>query len=159
MVVPLDLAEALGRPHQGAGVRAVDAVPGDEITGYISVGRGITVHRVDCPNARALMRTPERFCQVEWDDHASQSFRVEIAVTSWDRPRLLEDVARTFGEFGCNIVEYGGVVQDQMARNWYVVELGDVKVMKGLLSALKHVDAVFDAYRVTPRAEAEEHTA
>jgi GTP pyrophosphokinase len=134
-------------------------VPGDPITGYISVGRGITVHRVDCPNARALMRTPERFCEVEWDDHSSQSFRVEIAVTSWDRPRLLEDVARTFGEFGCNIVEYGGVVQDQMARNWYVVELGDVKVMKSLLSALKHVDAVFDAYRVTPRSEGEENGA
>src|SRR3954463_2649293 len=45
-------------------------VPGDAITGYISVGRGITVHRVDCPNARALMRTPERFCEVDWDAHS-----------------------------------------------------------------------------------------
>jgi GTP pyrophosphokinase len=131
-------------------------VPGDRITGYISVGRGITVHRLDCPNARALMRTPERFCDVEWDSHSTSSFRVEIAVTSWDRPRLLEDVARTFAEFGANIVEYGGVVQDQMARNWYVVELGDVKVLKGLLSALKHVEAVFDAYRVTPRSESDD---
>jgi (p)ppGpp synthase/HD superfamily hydrolase len=102
------------------------------------------------------MRTPERFCDVEWDSHSTSSFRVEIAVTSWDRPRLLEDVARTFAEFGANIVEYGGVVQDQMARNWYVVELGDVKVLKGLLSALKHVEAVFDAYRVTPRSESDD---
>ena len=125
-------------------------VPGDDITGYISVGRGITIHRTDCPNARALMRSPERFCAVEWDASSSQSFRVEVAVSSWDRPRLLEDVARTFAEFGCNIVEYGGVVQDQMARNWYVAEVGDIKVLKSLLSALKHVDGVFDAYRVTP---------
>jgi GTP diphosphokinase / guanosine-3',5'-bis(diphosphate) 3'-diphosphatase len=127
-------------------------VPGDEITGYISVGRGVTVHRTDCPNVRALLRTPERFCIVEWSDAGSQSFRVEIAVSAWDRPRLLEDIARTFSEFGSNIVEYGGVVQDGMARNWYVVELGDIKVLGRLLSALRNVEAIFDANRVTPRA-------
>ena len=60
-------------------------VPGDPITGYISVGRGITIHREDCPNVRALMRSPERFCPVSWDGEASQSFRVEIAVDGWDR--------------------------------------------------------------------------
>ena len=69
---------------------------------------------------------------------------------SWDRPRLLEDVARTFAEYGCNIVEYGGHVADQMARNWYTVEVGDVKTLRSLLSALKNLEAVFDAYRVTP---------
>jgi guanosine-3',5'-bis(diphosphate) 3'-pyrophosphohydrolase len=137
-------------------------VPGDDITGYISVGHGITVHRIDCPNARALMRTPERFCKVDWDGSSpSQSFRVEVGLTGWDRPRLLEDIARTFAEFGANIVKYGGQVQDQMARNWYVVEVGDTRVLKSLIAALKNVDAVFDAYRVTPRAirEAEEEDA
>ena len=81
---------------------------------------------------------------------ATSSFRVTIALQSWDRPRLLEDVARTFAEYGCNIVEYGGHVSDQMARNWYTVEVGDVKTLRSLLSALKNLDAVFDAYRVTP---------
>ena len=74
------------------------------------------------------MRNPERFTPVEWDGGASQSFRVQIALTSWDRPRLLEDVARTFAEHGANIVEYGGHVEDQMAKNWYVAEVGDVGV-------------------------------
>jgi GTP diphosphokinase / guanosine-3',5'-bis(diphosphate) 3'-diphosphatase len=127
-------------------------VPGDEVVGYISVGRGITVHREDCPNVRALRRNPERFTEVHWDDDspATTSFRVTIALQSWDRPRLLEDVARTFAEYGCNIVEYGGHVADQMARNWYTVEVGDVKTLRSLLSALKNLEAVFDAYRVTP---------
>ncbi len=127
-------------------------VPGDDVVGYISVGRGITVHREDCPNVRALRRNPERFTPVSWDDDspATSSFRVTIALQSWDRPRLLEDVARTFAEFGCNIVEYGGHVADQMARNWYTVEVGDVKTLRSLLSALKNLEAVFDAYRVTP---------
>ncbi len=127
-------------------------VPGDDVVGYISVGRGITVHREDCPNVRALRRNPERFTEVHWDDDspATTSFRVTIALQSWDRPRLLEDVARTFAEYGCNIVEYGGHVADQMARNWYTVEVGDVKTLRSLLSALKNLEAVFDAYRVTP---------
>jgi GTP pyrophosphokinase len=127
-------------------------VPGDAICGYISLGRGITIHRGDCPNVRALRRNPERFTPVRWDDSdtAVTSFRVTIAVHSWDRPRLLEDVARTFAEHGANIVEYGGHVSDQMARNWYTVEVGDVKELRALLSALRNLDAVFDAYRVTP---------
>jgi GTP diphosphokinase / guanosine-3',5'-bis(diphosphate) 3'-diphosphatase len=125
-------------------------VPGDDVVGYISLGKGITIHREDCPNVKALKRNPERFTPVSWDGGATQSFRVQIAVDSWDRPRLLEDVARTFAEYGANIVSYGGVVEDQMARNWYVAELGDVKSLRALLSALRNVDAVFDAYRVTP---------
>ena len=125
-------------------------VPGDAITGYISVGRGITIHRNDCPNARALMRNPERFTQVDWDGDASQSFRVEVAVDSWDRPRMLEDVGRTFAEHGCNVVEYGGHVSDRMARNWYVIEVADVKTLKAVLSSLRGIESVFDAYRVTP---------
>ena len=125
-------------------------VPGDEIAGYISLGKGITIHRLDCPNVKALMRNPERFTPVEWDGGASQSFRVQIAVVSWDRPRLLEDVARTFAEHGTNIVEYGGHVEDQMAKNWYVAEVGDIKALRALLGALRNLESVFDAYRVTP---------
>src|SRR5712691_4839234 len=126
-------------------------VPGDPIVGYISLGKGITIHRGDCPNAKALMRNPERFTPVEWDaDSSSSSFRVQIAVDSWDRPRLLEDVARTFAEHGANIVSYGGTTEDQLAKNWYTAEVGDVKALRALLIALRNIEAVFDAYRVTP---------
>jgi guanosine-3',5'-bis(diphosphate) 3'-pyrophosphohydrolase len=145
----------------GITVRGVDDVlvrlakcctplPGDKIVGYVSLGKGITIHREDCSNVKSLKRNPERFTKVSWDGGASQSFRVQIAVDSWDRPRLLEDVARTFAEHGANIVEYGGHVEDQLAKNWYVAEVGDVKALRSLLTALRNVDAVFDAYRVTP---------
>jgi GTP diphosphokinase / guanosine-3',5'-bis(diphosphate) 3'-diphosphatase len=125
-------------------------LPGDKIVGYVSLGKGITIHREDCSNVKALRRNPERLTPVAWDGGASKSFRVQIAVDSWDRPRLLEDVARTFSEHGANIVEYGGHVEDQLAKNWYVAEVGDVKALRSLLTALRNVDAVFDAYRVTP---------
>jgi GTP pyrophosphokinase len=125
-------------------------VPGDRIVGYISLGRGITIHREDCPNVRSLMRNPERFTPVEWDGGQSTSFLVQIAVEAWDRARLLEDVARTFAEHGANIVSYGGTVDDGLARNWYTAEIGDVKSLRSLLVALRNLEAVFDAYRVTP---------
>jgi GTP diphosphokinase / guanosine-3',5'-bis(diphosphate) 3'-diphosphatase len=125
-------------------------VPGDPVVGYISLGRGITVHREDCPNVRALQRNPERFTQVEWEGGATAGFLVQISVDAWDRARLLEDVARTFAEHGANIVSYGGVVEDGMARNWYTAEVGDVKELRSLLTALRNLEAVFDAYRVTP---------
>ena len=126
-------------------------MPGDDIVGYISLGKGITIHRDDCPNVRALRRSPERFTDVAWDGAVSaKSFRVQIAVDSWDRPRLLEDVARTFAEHGANIVTYGGVVEDQLAKNRYTAEVGDLKSLRTLLTSLRNLDAVFDAYRVTP---------
>jgi GTP diphosphokinase / guanosine-3',5'-bis(diphosphate) 3'-diphosphatase len=99
---------------------------------------------------KSLKRNPERFTPVEWEGGANTSFRVQIAVQSWDRPRLLEDVARTFAEHGANIVEYGGHVEDQLARNWYTAEVGDIQDLRSLLSALRGIDSVFDAYRVTP---------
>jgi guanosine-3',5'-bis(diphosphate) 3'-pyrophosphohydrolase len=125
-------------------------VPSDKIVGYISLGKGITIHREDCPNLKALRRNPERFTPVSWDGGTTQSFRVQIAVDAWDRPRLLEDVARTFAEHGANIVSYGGTVEDQLAKNWYTAEIGDVKSLRALLSSLRNIEAVFDAYRMTP---------
>ena len=153
--------DAISSDNLGIAVRGVDdvlvrlakcctPVPGDKIVGYISLGKGITIHREDCSNVKSLRRNPERFTTVSWDGGATRSFRVQIAVSSWDRPRLLEDVARTFAEHGANIVEYGGHVEDQLAKNWYVAEVGDVKALRSLLTALRNLDAVFDAYRVTP---------
>jgi GTP diphosphokinase / guanosine-3',5'-bis(diphosphate) 3'-diphosphatase len=152
---------AVSSENFGISVRGVDDVlvrlakcctplPGDDIVGYVSLGKGITIHRADCSNVKALRRNPERFTPVSWDGGATQSFRVQISVDSWDRPRLLEDVARTFAEHGANIVEYGGHVEDQLAKNWYVAEVGDVKALRSLLTALRNIEAVFDAYRVTP---------
>jgi GTP diphosphokinase / guanosine-3',5'-bis(diphosphate) 3'-diphosphatase len=125
-------------------------VPGDPIVGYISLGRGITIHREECPNARALMRTPERFTPVTWSGANQSSFRVELAVDAWDRTRLLEDLSRTLSEAGVNIITAQCQVEDQMVRNRFVIEVGDVETLKHLVTALRNVESVFDAYRVTP---------
>jgi guanosine-3',5'-bis(diphosphate) 3'-pyrophosphohydrolase len=126
-------------------------VPGDPIVGYVSVGRGITIHRESCPNSRQLQRSPERFTHVAWSgEEPDASFRVGIAVEAWDRPRLLEDIGRTAAEHGCNVVEYSGHVADGIARNRYVLEIGDLRTLKAVLSGLRQLEGVVDAYRVTP---------
>jgi guanosine-3',5'-bis(diphosphate) 3'-pyrophosphohydrolase len=125
-------------------------VPGDPIVGYISLGKGITIHREDCSNARALMKNPERFTDVAWDGEGAQSFRVELQVDGWDRTRLLEDLSRTFAESGVNILEARCTVVHPMVKNRFVVEVGDTSALKACIQRLRNIDSVFDAYRITP---------
>jgi GTP pyrophosphokinase len=128
-------------------------VPGDPIVGYISLGKGITIHHEECPNARNLMRNPERFASVAWEgdgEGASSSFRVEIEIDGWDRHRLLEDLSRTFAETGINILEARCTTVHPMVKNRFVVEVGDTGALKSCIHRLRQIDSVFDAYRVTP---------
>jgi GTP diphosphokinase / guanosine-3',5'-bis(diphosphate) 3'-diphosphatase len=125
-------------------------VPGDPILGYISLGRGITIHREDCPNAKALLKSPERFTPVSWSGQSRQSFRVEIAVDAWDRARLLEDLSRAVAESGANIISANCSMEDQMVHDRFTIDVGDIETLKSCISALRNVESVFDAYRVTP---------
>jgi guanosine-3',5'-bis(diphosphate) 3'-pyrophosphohydrolase len=125
-------------------------VPGDEIVGYVSLGRGITVHRADCRNVAALKKAPERFTDVNWDGDNESSYRVELQVDAWDRTRLLEDLSRTFAEAGLNILEARCSTKHPMVKNRFVVEVGDTDQLKQAISRLRNIDSVFDAYRVTP---------
>jgi GTP pyrophosphokinase len=145
----------------GISVEGIDDVPlrlakccrpvsGDPIVGYVSLGRGITIHRDDCPNAVALRKDEERFVQVSWDGDNETAFRVELEIDGWDRHRLLEDLSRTFSEAGINILEARCIVNHPMVRNRFVVEVGDAATLKTVIGRLRAIESVFDAYRVTP---------
>ena len=125
-------------------------VPGDEIVGYISLGRGITIHREDCPNAVCCARDPERFTPVSWEGEAATAFVVEIQIDAWDRHRLLEDLSRVFSESGMNIVEARCLSSPPMVKNRFVVEVADTHTLKSAITRLRNIESVFDAYRVTP---------
>jgi guanosine-3',5'-bis(diphosphate) 3'-pyrophosphohydrolase len=129
-------------------------VPGDPIVGYVSLGRGITIHREDCPNVRILRKDPDRFTSVSWDGESSTSFKVELHIDGWDRHGLLEDLSRTFSEAGINIVEARCTSNPPMIRNRFVIEVGDTKTLDATITRLRNIESVFDAYRVTPGAGA-----
>ena len=128
--------------------------PGDEIVGYISLGRGITIHREDCPNATLLRKSPERFTSVAWEGDQSTGFVVEIQIDAWDRHRLLEDLSRAFSESGANILEARCLSTPPMVKNRFVVEVADTHTLKSAITRLRNTESVFDAYRVTPGAAA-----
>jgi guanosine-3',5'-bis(diphosphate) 3'-pyrophosphohydrolase len=125
-------------------------VSGDPIIGYVSLGRGITIHREDCPNAVALRRDADRLVPVSWDGDNETSFKVEIQVDAWDRHRLLEDLSRTFAEGGVNILEARCIVDKPMVKNRFVIEVADTQALKTTVNRLRAIDSVFDAYRVIP---------
>ena len=127
-------------------------VPGDDIVGYISLGRGITIHRADCPNTALLQKNPERFTNVSWEGDQSTGFIVEIQVDAWDRHRLLEDLSRAFSESGGNILEARCLSMGPMVKNRFVVEMADTHTLKSAVTRLRNTESVFDAYRVTPGA-------
>jgi guanosine-3',5'-bis(diphosphate) 3'-pyrophosphohydrolase len=127
-------------------------VPGDEIVGYISLGRGITIHREDCPNSLLLRKDPERFTNVSWEGDQTTAFVVEIQIDAWDRHRLLEDLSRVFSESGANILEARCLSTPPMVKNRFVVEVADTHTLKGAVTRLRNIESVFDAYRVTPGA-------
>jgi GTP diphosphokinase / guanosine-3',5'-bis(diphosphate) 3'-diphosphatase len=129
-------------------------VPGDPIVGYVSLGRGITIHREDCPNVEILRKDPDRFTPVSWDGESTTSFKVEIHIDGWDRHRLLEDLSRTFSEAGINIVEARCMSNPPMIKNRFVVEVADTKTLDSTINRLRSIESVFDAYRVTPGAAA-----
>ena len=125
-------------------------VPGDTIAGYVSLGRGITIHRADCKNVKALMKSPERFVDVAWEGENESSYRVELQIDAYDRTRLLEDLSRTFSEAGINILGASCMTKHPMVKNRFVVEVGDTEQLKQCISRLRNVESVFDAYRITP---------
>ncbi|HUB73060.1 MAG TPA: bifunctional (p)ppGpp synthetase/guanosine-3',5'-bis(diphosphate) 3'-pyrophosphohydrolase [Solirubrobacteraceae bacterium] len=129
-------------------------VPGDEIVGYISLGRGITIHRGDCPNAQVLRKSPERFTKVAWEGDQSTGFVVEIQIDAWDRHHLLADLSRAFSESGANILEARCLSMGPMVKNRFVVEVADTHSLRSAVTRLRNTESVFDAYRVTPGASA-----
>jgi len=132
--------------------RCCTPVPDDQIVGFVTQGRGVSVHRADCSNAAALSRRSlERLIEVEWDRGADAIFLATVEVLAFDRSRLLSDVSRVVSEHHLNIVAARtATTPDQVSRMAFDVELADPSHLESLVGSLKHLDGVFDAYRQLP---------
>ncbi len=163
--VPLARPVRVGGPDISSGVvvpgsvdvwvrlaRCCTPVPGDEILGFVTRGQGVSVHRTDCPNARALAREPERLIEVSWRAGRPTSFVVTVRVEALDRTRLLSDVATALSDHHVNIISATSAVgRDRITNLRFTFELADITHLSQILSAVKKVDSVYDAYRVVPR--------
>jgi GTP pyrophosphokinase len=129
--------------------RCCAPVPGDSIVGFITVGRGVSVHRADCTNIASLTERRERMVEVSWPADRVGIFTVWIQVEALDRTRLLRDVTAAISDLGGNISASSSVTgRDRVAVLRYEVELSDPGALPRLLADLRGVDGVFAAYRL-----------
>jgi GTP pyrophosphokinase len=128
--------------------RCCTPVPGDGIVGFVTRGSGVSVHRSDCANVTSL--EPSRFVDVEWAPTASSVFLVAIQVEALDRARLLSDVTRVLSDQHVNILKASvTTTRDRVAISRFIFEMGDTRHLGHVLNAVRGVEGVFDAYRVT----------
>ena len=131
--------------------RCCTPVPGDEIMGFITRGRGVSVHRADCANATALSSQTQRVIDVEWDHDETATFVVSVEVEALDRSRLLRDVAEVLAEHHVNILtSRSQTSSDRVARFRFDFELADPNHLDSILRAIQRVDSVYEAYRLLP---------
>jgi GTP pyrophosphokinase len=131
--------------------RCCTPVPGDEIMGFVTRGRGVSVHRTDCANAAGLSGHAERLIDVEWDHDQPATFVVSIEVEALDRSNLLRDVAQALSEHHVNILSCASQTSsDRVAKFRFEFELADPSHLESILVAVKRIDSVFAAYRVLP---------
>jgi GTP pyrophosphokinase len=124
-------------------------VPGDDIVGFVTIGRGVSVHRADCGNIGSLTERSERMVDVAWAAEQTGTFFVWIQVEALDRAKLLRDVTAALSDYGANIHASSSVTgRDRIALLRYEVELSDREALEGLLQGLGSVDGVYEAYRL-----------
>ncbi|TAN23747.1 MAG: bifunctional (p)ppGpp synthetase/guanosine-3',5'-bis(diphosphate) 3'-pyrophosphohydrolase [Actinomycetota bacterium] len=153
------------RKRKGAGVyveglddvmirlsKCCSPVPGDDITGFVTRGRGVSVHRTDCTNAVALASSDEdRLIEVEWDRDTTGIFAATVEIKALDRSHLLADVTRVLSEHHLNILSSSSHAgADRVSRMRFEFELADPSHLDSVLASIKRLDSVFDAYRVLP---------
>jgi GTP pyrophosphokinase len=135
--------------------RCCTPVPPDELMGFMTKGRGVTVHRADCANAAALAEDSARVVDVEWSsDGANTMFVAAVEVKALDRSRLLRDVANALSDEHVNIVActtHTG--SDRVARMRFEFEFADPSHLQSVLRVIKRIDGVYDASRVLPGVE------
>src|ERR687889_1284488 len=163
-LTPLPLPEAEAGTGEETGVRVVGSsgiltrlarcctpMPGDDIVGYVSLGRGVVVHAKGCTNARALRaRDPERFVEVEWAATNGKLFTVELLVEALDRTHLLSDITKTISDAGVNILSARvDTIDERTALSRFAFRAASVQHVDEVIRKIRGIPDVYDVSRVS----------
>ena len=141
------------RPGRGVRIQGVDnlminyakccqPVPGDPVVGIVTRGRGVTVHRTDCPNTFEDRVPSERRLLVDWDADPEDSFVVKLSIYGVDRKSLLADIAKAISATNTNIRTAGIKSRDRNAQGAFVVEVRDLSHLRLVMRAIEKVEGV-----------------
>jgi len=132
--------------------RCCTPVPGDPIVGYVTRGRGVSVHRTDCPNTLQLPEGESRMIPVSWEGNVGQVYDVAVEVKAKDRERLLTDMLQSISEEGVIIKEANAKALDGgWAQGYFVIGISQADQLEKVLKKLQRVKGVVGAKRIEPR--------
>jgi len=123
-------------------------MPGDDIIGYITRGRGVTIHRSDCPNALRV-RDTERLIKVDWGS-ATKTFPVPLQITSYDRQGLMADISAVIASEPARLVDLSLTSKQHVVKINLIIEIADISQLSRLLARLENIPNVIEAIRVKP---------
>jgi GTP pyrophosphokinase len=129
--------------------KCCNPTPGDQIIGYITRGRGVTIHRQDCSNIlRLSLQDRERLIRVDWGTEA-RTFPVPIRIKAYDRQGLMGDISNLLDHEGINIADVQVNVNRSLAELKLIVEVQDISQLSKILTKLENVPNVMEAHRAS----------
>jgi GTP pyrophosphokinase len=130
--------------------KCCNPVPGDDIVGFITRGRGVSIHRTDCPNIKSDLADEERLIEVSWDFEKKASYNAEIQVRAADRPGLLAEIALKINDADVGLVSLNARTnKDKSVLITMILEIHDKEQLNDLMKKVRKIGNVFDVYRVT----------
>ncbi len=129
--------------------RCCQPIPGDRIVGYITRGRGLTVHRADCPNLIRILEDPGRLIDVAWDSEKDQSFLAGFSVRARDRVSLLNEVSRAIASENTNIRSVSMETEAGEATGRFVIEVRNLQQLQRILKRVRRIKGVEQTERLT----------
>ncbi|MBC8106964.1 MAG: bifunctional (p)ppGpp synthetase/guanosine-3',5'-bis(diphosphate) 3'-pyrophosphohydrolase, partial [Anaerolineae bacterium] len=128
--------------------RCCRPAPPDEIIGYVTRGKGVSIHRATCSNLRSLLeRAPERVVDVTWGAQADAVYPIELMVLAQDRPGLLRDISEVYAREKLNVVGVNSTSSNGEARMLFTIEIRGASDVSRVLTAVREVKDVFSARR------------
>ena len=128
--------------------KCCNPIPGDAIIGFVTRGRGISVHREDCPNVELFSADQERKIEVSWDDGQQKKYNVALEIIGSDRPGLLHEISLVFSDFGANVIEGSIKAVSQQARCSFKIEIRNRNQLKQIFRRIQKIKGIENISRV-----------
>jgi GTP diphosphokinase / guanosine-3',5'-bis(diphosphate) 3'-diphosphatase len=122
-------------------------VPGDKVIGYITRGRGVSIHRNDCPNVLHLADSPERRVEIEWEAESGEGFFVRLEMEGTDRRGLVADIANAITANNTNMRSVNIQAEEMGVRGEFVVEVENLDHLKRVVNAIRRIKGVLSVER------------
>jgi GTP pyrophosphokinase len=125
-------------------------VPGDNIIGYITRGKGVTIHRTTCPNMQSLVEKDDRTVPVNWTVEVEEEFKVQLSILGEDRKNLLRDIAQAIANNNVNILNLDIKSKDKLAIGKIIVEVKNLPHLTRLINAINKIKGMISVERIEP---------